>query len=146
MADVKATVVYQPGDSIFGRVTLAKITAADDIQIGDFLKSTGATGVEKLAAVTDDATFVGVSGMLSEDADGPSNLLVYTQCIIEVPVVSAAYNFGAGLKYNVAGGALEADAAFNTIAWAWETKGAGTTSLKVLVDVLLLAKLFPVSA
>ncbi len=143
MADLQATVIYQPGDSIFGRVTLPKKTAADDIQIGDFLMSDGANGVEKMTADTDDATFVGVCAMLSKDADGPQILLIYTQCIVEVPVTSASYNFGAGLKWVT--GALVADGSVNTIAWAWETTST-VTSLKVLVDVLALQKLLPVGA
>jgi len=144
MADVKATTILQPGDPIFGRVTLAKKTAADDIQKGDFLKLT--TGeVEKMAAATDDATFVGIAAMKSEDADGPSTILVYTQCIIQMAMDSAAYAFGAGLKGNFTNSTLVADGGANTIAFAWETK-ATTTSLKVLVDVRALGKLFATSA
>ena len=143
MADLQASCILQPGDPIFGRVTLAKKTAATNIQKGDFVKLT--TGeIEVVSGATDDATFLGVCSMKSEDADGPTNLLIYTQCIVECPMESAAYAFGAGLKYNT-NGTLEADGSANTIAFAWETKGT-TTSLKVLVDVIALGKLFTVSA
>ena len=144
MANLKATVIYQPGEAIYDRVTLAKKTAADDIQKGDFLKSDGANGVEKVSGATDDATFCGVSAIQSADANGPSTILVYTRCIVECPMESAAYAFAAGLKYNT-NGTLEADASANTIAWAWETSGT-TTTLKCLVDVRALTKLFAVSA
>ncbi len=143
MADVQASNISNYGDLVFGRTTLDKKTAADDIQIGDFLSLDTLNGVEKMTVVTEDASFVGIAGMLSADADGPDRLLVFTQCIIEVPVTSAAYVFGDGLKW--VSGELVADGAANTIAWAYETKGT-TTSLKVLVDVLALQKLFSVSA
>jgi len=144
MADLKATQILQFGDGKFDRMTLAKKTAADDIQVGDFLKCTSGE-VEKMAAVTDDGTFCGVSAMKSADANGIQNILFYTRCIVEMPMESAAYEFGAGLKGNFTNGTLEADGSANTIAHAWETK-ATTTSLKCLVDVLNLAKLFAVSA
>ena len=37
MADLKASAILQYGDPIFGRLVLAKKTAGDDLQIGDFL-------------------------------------------------------------------------------------------------------------
>jgi hypothetical protein len=143
MADLKASAILQYGDAIYGRLTLPKKTAADDLQIGDFLVWT-TSGVEKMSAATGDATFVGICGMLSEDADGPSNILVYTQAIIEVPTTSANFTPGAGLKYKT-DGTLEADGAANTIANSLEYKSSAI-SLKVLVDVVSLQKLFSVSA
>ena len=143
MADLQASNISFPGDPIFGRVTLAKKTAADDIQVGDFLSSDGANGVFKMTADTDDATFVGVSGTLSADATATQLILVYTQCICECPVTSAAYAFAAELKWVTAG--LVASGGANGIAHAWETKGT-TTTLKVMVDSMLLAKLFAVTA
>jgi len=108
MADLKASKVYQYGDLKFGRVKLPKATAADDIQIGDFLKWTaGSDGVEKLAAATDDATFVGISGTRSDDATGPQEILVYTQAVVEVPARANEYKYADELKYNVAAGAVE---------------------------------------
>jgi hypothetical protein len=144
MADIKATKILQFGDGKYDRMTLAKKTAADVIEKGDLLKVT--TGeVEKTANVTDDSTFGGVCAMDSADANGPQNILFYLRAICEMPMESAAYNFGAGLKGNYTNGTLEADGGANTIAHAWETK-ATTTSLKVMFDVLNLAKLFTVSA
>ena len=144
MADIKVTTILQFGDGKYDRMTMAKKTAADDIDKGDLLKLTSGE-VEKTAAVTDDGTFCGVSAMKSADADGPQNILFYLRCICEVPMESAAYTFGAGLKGNYTNGTLEADGSANTIAHAWETK-ATTTSLKVMFDVLNLAKLFAVGA
>jgi hypothetical protein len=100
--------------------------------------------VEKVSAVTEDATFLGVCGTLSEDANGPQELLVYTQCIVEVPTTSATFTPGLGLKYK-SDGTLEDDGAANTICNSLEYK-TSATSLKVLVDVVSLQKLFEVSA
>lgn len=148
MADLKASSIRQMGDGKFDRLTLPKATAAEEIKKGDFLAYNG-TGVTKLAAVTDDATFVGVSGMDSADADGPQELLVYTKCICVVPAESAAYTLGQGVRMNVANGTVESDqitTPANTIAWSVEHHGSAVTELKVLVDVVGLQKLFGVEA
>jgi predicted RecA/RadA family phage recombinase len=142
MADLKASAILQYGDAIYGRLTLPKKTAADDLQIGDFLKW-DSTGVVKMAAATDDITFIGVCGTLSEDANGPQDILVYTQCICEVPTTSATFQPGAGLKFKT-DSTLEDDAGANTIANSLEYK-ASATSLKVLVDVVSLQKRFEVN-
>ena len=143
MADLKASAILQYGDAIYGRLTLPKLTAADDIQVGDFVHW-DSTGVEKVSAAAEDATFLGVCGTLSEDANGPQELLVYTQCIVEVPTTSATFLPGDGLKYKT-DGTLEDDGAANTICNSLEYK-TSATSLKVLVDVVSLQKLFEVSA
>jgi hypothetical protein len=143
MADLKASAILQYGDAIYGRLTLPKLTAADDIQVGDFVHW-DSTGVEKVSAAAEDATFLGVCGTLSEDANGPQELLVYTQCIVEVPTTSATFTPGLGLKYK-SDGTLEDDGAANTICNSLEYK-TSATSLKVLVDVVSLQKLFEVSA
>ncbi len=143
MADLKASAILQYGDAIYGRLTLPKLTAADDIQVGDFVHW-DSTGVEKVSAAAEDITFLGVCGTLSEDADGPQELLVYTQCIVEVPTTSATFLPGDGLKYKT-DGTLEDDGSANTICNSLEYK-TSATSLKVLVDVVSLQKLFEVSA
>ena len=143
MADLKASAILQYGDPVFGRLTLPKKTSADDLQVGDFLQF-DTSGVEKVSAATDDATFIGVCGTLSKDADGPDQILVYLNCIVEAPTESASYTPGAGLKFNT-NGTLEADGGANTIAHSLEVK-ASATSLKVMVDVVSLQKLFSVSA
>ena len=145
MADLKASAVLQYGDPIFGRLTLPKKTAADDLQVGDFL-SWSSTGVVKMSAATDDATFIGVCGTLSKDADGPDQILVYLNCIVEVPSESATYVPGQSLSMNASNGTLEtASPDANTICNSLEYK-TSATSLKVLVDVVSLQKLFSVSA
>jgi len=143
MADLKASAILQYGDPIFGRLTLPKKTAGDDLQVGDFIQY-DATGVEKVTAATDDATFIGVCGTLSEDANGPDQIMVYLNAIVEAPTESANYTPGAGLKFNT-NGTLEADGGANTMAHSLEFKSSAT-SLKVLVDVVSLQKLFSVSA
>ena len=145
MADLKASAILQYGDPIFGRVTLAKKTAGDDLQIGDFLNF-DTSGVEKMSAATDDATFIGVCGTLSEDADGPDQIMVYLKAIVEVPTESATYIPGQSLSMNASNGTLEtASPDANTIAHSLEYK-TSATSLKVLVDVVSLQKLFSVAA
>lgn len=147
MADLKATSIRQMGDGKFDRVTLPKKTAAEEIEKGDFLVYDG-TGVTKMSAVTGDATFVGVSGMDSADADGPQELLVYTKCICVVPAESFAFKLGTGVRFHT-NGTVEQDqdtTPANTIAWSIEHHGSAVTSLKVLVDVVGLQKLFGVEA
>lgn len=144
MGDLQATTILQPGEAVFGRVTLPKKTAADDIQKRDFLKL-NAGKVDKMAADTDDDAFCGVAAMMSKDADGPQDILVYTRCIVEVPVASGDYDFGNKLSFHTDGTLRIASPEAGTVAWAWETKDSAT-SLKVLVDVLALAKLFPITA
>jgi len=143
MADLQASAILQYGDPIYGRLTLPKLTAADDLQVGDFVHW-DATGVEKVSAANEDATFLGICGTMSEDANGPSQIMVYTQAIVECPTTSANFTPGAGLKYK-SDGTLEADGGANTIVNSLEYK-ASATSLKVLVDVVGLQKLFSVSA
>ena len=142
MADAQATEILLFGDGKFDRLTLPKKTAGDDLQIGDLLKLT-AGEIEKMAADTDDATFIGICGTLSADAAGPSQILVYLKCVIQMPMTSATYLAGAGLKWVSA--ALVADGAANTIAHAWDS-GTTVTTLRVLIDVINLQKVFPVSA
>ena len=145
MADLKASAVLQYGDPIFGRLTLPKKTAGDDLQVGDFLKWSS-TGVVKISAATDDAAFIGVCGTLSEDADGPDQILVYLNCIVEVPSESATYVPGQSLSMNASNGTLEtASPDANTICHSLEYK-TSATSVKVMVDVVSLQKLFGVAA
>lgn len=147
MADLKATSIRQVGDGTLDRLTLPKKTAADDIQIGDFLIWDG-TGVVKMSAANQDATFVGVCGTLSQDANGPQELLVYQECICQVPVESGTYTIGDGLRFHT-NGTMENDQTTtpaNTIAWSIEHHGSAVTSLKVRVSVLALAKLFGIEA
>jgi len=143
MADLKASAILQYGDAIYGRLVLPKLTAAGDLQVGDFVHW-DSTGVEKMSAAAEDITFLGICGTLSEDATGPQQILVYTQCVVEVPTTSATFTPGLGLKFK-SDGTLEDDGNANTIANSLEYK-ASATSLKVLVDVVSLQKLFEVSA
>jgi hypothetical protein len=147
MAKLKATAIYNYGDGVYDRQTLEKHTAGDNIEVGDFLKANSSNPykVQHLDQETTDEYFVGVSGTLSADADGPTDILVYTKCIVEVPANSAHYKFSNGLKYDSANGTVAADGDTNTIAWVWEgNTGGSATSVKALVDVVQLGKLFDV--
>jgi hypothetical protein len=143
MADLKASAILQYGDPIYGRIVLPKLTAADDLQVGDFVHW-DATGVEKVSAAAEDITFLGVCGTLSADADGPQQIMVYTQAIVECACESANYTPGQALLYNT-NGTVANGASANTLAWSLEYKSSAT-SLKVLVDVVSLQKLFAVAA
>ena len=142
MAQLTASAILQYGDAVYGRLTLPKKTAADALTIGDFL-SWNTSGVERMDAVGEDATFIGICGMDSADADGPQNILVYTQCICEVASTSATYTPGQSLLWT--DGEVATGAAANTVCWSLEYKTTAT-SLKVLVDTVALAKLFAILA
>jgi len=133
-----ASAILQYGDAVYGRLTLPKKTPGDVLATGDFLIFS-ATGVELMNAVTEDIDFIGVCGMDSADADGPQEILVYTQCIVEVASNSDTYLPGQGLLW-VDGKVADGSTA-NTIAYSLEYKTSATT-LKVLVDVLSLNKQF----
>ncbi len=139
MAKVTATAIYQYGDPIFGRITLPKKTASEAIEIGDFVMHDAAGAITLMAAVTDDAVFMGISNTRSDDADGPQQIECLLQCVVEVPAVSSQYYFGVGLKTDHTNQELIDDAGANTIAWVWESDtGAAAESVKVLIDVLAL--------
>ena len=137
-----ASSIYNYGDGVFDRIELDKKTPGDNLRVGDFLKVDTDGAVEVIDAILDDATFVGVCGTLSEDADGPQKILVYTKCIVEVPTASGTYTAGDGLSYST-DAEMVADSDTNTICWVWEaTSGASATSVKAVGDVLSLGKLF----
>lgn len=135
-------------DNITGRVV---VPVADDTVInpGDFVSYESGKAV-LLDAATEDASFLGVA----EGASGnnvlypPTHINVLLKAVVEAPVASAAYTVGAALSYNETNKNLEvASGNANTIAWAFEdTEGVSVTSLKVLVDVTKLGKLFAIGA
>lgn len=96
-------------------------------------------------AAADDATFVGVS-MSATKAGEVEPIVIQMQCIAEATVDSAAYTYGQSLTIGTGTGAL-ADGGANTIAWSViDTASVDVTSLKILVDVTKLGKIFPVNA
>jgi|SRR5690606_8396537 len=97
----------------------------------------------KLDAATEDATFAGVSLDKRKLGDTYPDVVVATKGIFEATVQNDVYTVGDALAYNAGTDELEKSTA-NTIAWAHENK-TGTT-LKVLIDVKKLGKLFPVNA
>jgi len=131
------------GDDQLDRISVP-IESATVVASGDLISYEGGYAV-KLDAAAEDATFLGVSESQSKVGE-TDDLVVIRKCIAESVVASAAYTIGAALAYNASNGNLEASTA-NTIAWAYETsKGVSVTSLKVLIDVVHLSKLFPISA
>jgi hypothetical protein len=136
-------------DNMTGRVAVP--VAADTVlNPGDFVSYESGKAV-LLDAATEDATFIGVA----EGASGnnvlfqPTHINVLLKAVVEAPVASAAYTVGQALAYNETSGVLEVTATSdsNTIAWAFEdTEGTSVTSLKVLIDVVKLGKLFAVGA
>lgn len=131
------------GDEKLGR-TVVNVDSGTVITAGMFVSYESGKGVP-LDAQAEDATFIGVAeGQTKAGETDP--ISVITQGVVECSVTSAAYTIGQGLHFNASTGALEAATA-NTLAWSWEdTKGANATSLKVLVDIVKLAKLFPILA
>jgi len=100
--------------------------------------------VDHMDAVAEDADFIGVAltGHSANPDDFRDSITVSQKCLIDIDVTSAAYVYGAGLKYSAGGPttdySLVADGGANTIAWAAETKTA--TRLLVYVDVWALGK------
>lgn len=145
MPELKAKSIRQMGDAVYGRLTLPKKTAAENIEKGHFLIKDD-HAVTKMTAGTQWNVFAGVSAMLSKDAKGPQNLLVYTQCVVIVPAASARYSFGQAVDFEHGNDRVKAAANGNeqAIGWVWEADtGAGATEVKIMVDVTKLGGLFP---
>lgn len=93
-----------------------------------------ANEVTQIDAAADGATVIGVAN--GKSASGETDKIpIITKGIFKATVVSATYQFGAGLKWDDSAddGSLVADGDANTIAWAWDY-GATVTSLKVYFD------------
>jgi hypothetical protein len=131
------------GDEKIGRIAVP-IASATVIPAGQFVSYESGLLVP-FDTQNEDVTFIGVAE--GQSKAGETDLVsVIVQGVVECSVTSAAYTIGQGLHFNASTGALE-NATANTIAWSWEdTKGASVTSLKVLVDIVALNKLFPVLA
>jgi hypothetical protein len=142
--ELKATTIYSYGDPVMGRLTLPKKTDGDDLDIGDFV-IWDTSGVEAMSATNEDTEFIGICGTDSADADGPQDILVYLKCIVEAPCESATYTLGECVSYNSTTGKLETHASpADGICWVIKHYGSATTSLKVMVDTVNLAKQFAV--
>lgn len=100
-----------------------------------------------LDAATEDATFAGIA--LDKHVAGdtyPGKVLVELTCKVDAPVASGAYTIGQALAYNASNKNFEASTA-DTMLWSLQdTAGGNVTTLKCLVDVRALGKLFPVNA
>lgn len=107
------------------------------LEVGDFLSNE--TGVVLMDLVTENATFIGISGGKTNTLMTAADYIpVYLKCIIEVDATSATYAVGAGLKYT-SKNALVADSNVDTIAWCWDYDTATRTRIKALIDVPLLS-------
>lgn len=115
-------------------VTFKATTSA--IDVGEMVQYSSGY-IIPVAAVTDDATFVGISlGEALATVDSGKEIAVAMRCVCEATLTSATYVFGAGLKWASAT-SLVADADANTIAWFYDSLlSGGTLTLgKVLFDV-----------
>jgi len=126
--------------SITDRVQLPIATAAA-LTRGEFGSYESDT-VVAMGAATDDATFCGIniSNHPASTTGNPNEVSIALKCQIEGSVTSASYSLGAGLKW-AASKTMVADGDANTIAWSAEL-GTSVTSLKILIDVLALHKVF----
>lgn len=120
------------------------IAAATAIEVGDLISYEGSAAV-LLNADTEDATFIGYAiNQHTANQPEPDRLVVGLRGVLKMTVTSATYDFGDGLKYT-SENTLVADGGANTLAWAGEY-AATVTTLKVIVDVIKLGKLFGVDA
>ena len=144
MPELKAKSIRQMGDAVYGRLTLNKTTAAEAIKKGHFLVKSG-QGITKMTNSNQWGTFAGVSAMQSDDAKGPQELLVYTQCVVVVPAAAERYSFGEAVSFEHGEDRVEKATGGNqeAIGWVWEADtGAGATEVKIMVDVTKLNGLF----
>jgi hypothetical protein len=130
-----------PGDLQLNRLAVPTENTAE-WEAGQLLSFENGYAV-KLDDAAEDATFLGVSLDKRKLGDTFPDVGVQIKGIFEVPVTNGTYTIGEALGYNASTDVLESSST-NTIAWAWENKTG--TSLKVLIDVPLLGKLFPVNA
>lgn len=131
------------GDEKIGRIAVP-IASATVIPAGMFCSYESGLLVP-FDTQNEDPTFIGVAE--GQSKAGETDLVsVIVQGVVECSVTSAAYTIGQGLHFNASTGALESATA-NTLAWSWEdTKGVSVTTLKVLVDIVALNKLFSIQA
>ena len=119
--------------------TFKAYTAA--IDLGEMLMwTTSGSYVTPATATTSDATFVGISGGQARlTVDSGNEITVYQRCICRCALTSAAYIFGAGLKWASAS-SLVADGNADTIGWFVDSARSGQTLTEglVLFDVAML--------
>ena len=130
--------------SITDRIQLPIIaaTALSRGEFGSYETIDSVDQVVAMGAATDDATFCGIniSNHPASTTGNPNEVSIALKCQIEGSVTSASYSLGAGLKW-AASKTMVADGDANTIAWSAEL-GTSVTSLKILIDVLALHKVF----
>lgn len=103
------------------------------LEQGDLL-SFESNAVVLMDLVTEDASFIGISGGKCDTASAGTYIDVYLRCIVDIALVSATYAIGAGVKYS-AKNTLVADSDANTIGWIWDFNTATRTRGKVLIDI-----------
>ena len=120
------------------------VAAATQIKPGWFVNLEGGT-TEAMDLVTEDAVFAGIAATGHEpNVDNHDTVTIYEQCVVEVDATAAAYVRGEGLQYAAGSGdtvSVVDDAAADTIGWVAEDAPAGSTRIKMLIDVFKLAKL-----
>ena len=88
--------------------------------------------------VTEDLTFIGIAGGKRVNTGDP--IPVYTECVVEIDLTSAAYVVGQGLMYTSDNTLVDAATA-NSIAFFFEDNKT-TARGDVYIDVTIYSKLF----
>jgi hypothetical protein len=121
------------------------VGASTDLEMGDFV-SLESNAAVLMDAAAEDATFAGyMINQVHTDYSEPDQAIVGLRGILLCTATSATYGFGDGLVYT-AENTVAADAGANTMAWSGAEETAAVTSLKVIIDVIALGKLFAVDA
>lgn len=109
------------------------------LDTGQFVKvSSGA--IQYMDAAADDASIIGV-GWGHVDASGTDKIPVITEGIFKATITSATSDIGDALKYYDTSddGSLCDDGSANSLCWSLEYNGSAVTSLKIYVNMFLLA-------
>lgn len=118
--------------------TLSLPVGAVALGVGDLVSYESAAAV-LMDAVTESATFVGVSnGKVAAGSTG-TYIPIFPRCIVEISLSSSTYNLGEALIYASKNTLATATAGENAIGWLYQPDTGTVTSGKVLFDVPALA-------
>lgn len=121
---------YNPATVVSFPVGATAVDVGDMVQLSSSL-------IIPLTAATDDSLMLGIA--LGKAAAGSGDYIpVATECLVDIGATSAAYAFGAGLKWASAN-SLVADGDANTIAWCYDFSSATRTRIKAYFNVRLLS-------
>jgi len=125
------------------RATSLPVAAGTQIKPGWFVNEVGGACVAHGAAARN--VFAGIAATGHEpNVDNHDTITVYEQCMVEVDCLAAAYTRGDELRWQANSGdtlVVEAANANTTMCFVAEDAPAGSTRIKVLVDVWALQSL-----